>query len=121
MLLPFLLHPAPDVVRRHSRHATSHAALVADIMTLLASEPLPARADGEEGLHEPLSESETRVLRYLPTNLSLRDIGNELYVSVHTIKSHTKHIYSKLDVHGRAEAVERGRALGLLAPSPRRR
>ena len=121
MLLPFLLHPAPDVVKRHSRDATTHAALVADIMSLLASEPLPAPADGEEGLREPLTESETRVLRYLPTNLSLRDIGNELYVSVHTIKTHTKHIYGKLDVHGRADAVERSRALGLLAPAARRR
>lgn len=120
MLLPFLLHPARDLVERQSRHATTHASLVADIVSLLASEPLPVRGEGPEELREPLSESETRVLRYLPTNLSLPDIANELYVSVHTIKTHTKHIYGKLDVHGRTEAVERARALGLLAPGSRR-
>lgn len=117
MVLPFLLHPAREILERQARHATTHAALVTDIMSLLAAEPVPARVDGPERLREPLSESETRVLRYLPTNLSLRDIGNELYVSVHTIKTHTKHIYAKLDAHGRAEAVERARGLGLLGPS----
>jgi LuxR family maltose regulon positive regulatory protein len=59
-------------------------------------------------------------LRYLPTNLSLREIGDELYVSVHTVKTHIKHLYVKLGVHSRGEAVDRARVLGLLAPSSRR-
>jgi LuxR family maltose regulon positive regulatory protein len=121
MLLPFLLHPVPGLLERHSRHHTSHASLVAEILSTLAGKPAPSPPGEPERLPEPLSESETRVLRYLPTNLSLRDIGNELYVSVHTIKTHTKHLYGKLDVHARAEAVERARALGLLAPSSRSR
>jgi LuxR family transcriptional regulator, maltose regulon positive regulatory protein len=51
----------------------------------------------------------------------LRDIGNELYASLHTIKSRTKPIYGKLGAHRRAEAVERARALGLVAPSMHKR
>jgi LuxR family transcriptional regulator, maltose regulon positive regulatory protein len=59
------------------------------------------------------------VLRYLPTNLSAREIANELYVSPNTVKTHLHHLYTKLGTHRRSEAVERARALGLLAPSPR--
>jgi LuxR family maltose regulon positive regulatory protein len=66
--------------------------------------PLPA----------PLSPAETRVLRYLPGLLSLREIGDELYLSVNTIKVHVRHIYAKLEVHSRRGAVERARALRLL-------
>jgi ATP/maltotriose-dependent transcriptional regulator MalT len=65
-------------------------------------------------LSAPLSRAESRVLRYLPTVLSLREIGHELYLSVNTIKVHVRHIYAKLEVHSRRGAVERARALGLL-------
>src|SRR2546423_8728218 len=65
-------------------------------------------------LSEALSPAETRVLRYLPTLLSLREIGDELYLSVNTIKVHVRHIYAKLEVNKRRGAVERARALGLL-------
>jgi DNA-binding CsgD family transcriptional regulator len=72
-------------------------------------------------LHEELSEGELRVLRYLPSNLSAPEIGRELYLSFHTVKTHMRSIYAKLGVHRRTEAVERARELGLLAPSSRRR
>jgi LuxR family transcriptional regulator, maltose regulon positive regulatory protein len=65
-------------------------------------------------LSEALSPAETRVLRYLPSLFSLREIGDELYLSVNTIKVHVRHIYAKLEVHSRRGAVERARALGLL-------
>ena len=65
-------------------------------------------------ISEALSPAETRVLRYLPTLLSLREIGDELYLSVNTIKVHVRHIYAKLEVHSRRRAAERARALGLL-------
>ena len=68
-----------------------------------------------------LTRGETRVLRYLPTNLSAREIADELYVSVNTVKTHQRHLYQKLGASGRSQAVERARALGLLAPSARRR
>jgi LuxR family maltose regulon positive regulatory protein len=93
--------------------------LISEILNLLAGHAPSSRLGEPPPLLEPLSDSETRVLRYLPTNLSLREIGNELYVSVHTVKTHTKHIYGKLGAHGRGEAVEQARALGLLAPASR--
>lgn len=63
---------------------------------------------------EPLSERELAVLRLLATDLSQRDIGRRLYVSLNTVKTHTKHIFRKLGVSTRAEAVERARELALL-------
>ncbi len=76
-------------------------------------EPLPR-------LVQPLTGSETRVLRFLPTNLSAPDISAQLYVSVNTVRTHMRHVYEKLGAHSRVEAVERARALGLLAPSSQR-
>ena len=70
---------------------------------------------------EPLSNSEIRVLRYLPTYLSAPEIATELSVSTSTVKTHLRNLYAKLGAHSRAEAVERARALGLLAPSARQR
>jgi len=71
----------------------------------------PARkiAPGEE-----LSERELDVLRLLATELTQREIGERLYVSLNTVKSHSKAIFRKLDASGRAEAVARARQLGLL-------
>jgi LuxR family maltose regulon positive regulatory protein len=67
-------------------------------------------------LLEALSESELRMLRYLPTNLTAPEIARELYVSLNTVKTHIRNLYAKLGTHHRAEAVDRARALGLLAP-----
>jgi LuxR family transcriptional regulator, maltose regulon positive regulatory protein len=117
LLLPFLLHPeAARLLERHSRHRTTHASLIAAALALLTGRH-PAAVTGPRPLREPLSESETRVLRYLPTNLSKREIAAELCVSVHTVKTHIHHLFTKLDVHSRGEAVTQARGLGLLAPS----
>ena len=70
-------------------------------------------------LTEPLSQGEIRVLRYMPTNLSAPEIARELSLSVHTVRTHIRHLFVKLGAHGRTEAVARARALGLLAPSGR--
>jgi LuxR family maltose regulon positive regulatory protein len=146
MLLPFLFDPAPELLERHRRQGTAHADLIFQILNLLApggperSEEMAspqARGPGGFGgmaapqargglggssprLTEPLSASEVRVLRYLPTKLSTPEIADQLYLSVNTVKTHMRHLYDKLGVHRRHEAVEQARALGLLAPSPRR-
>jgi LuxR family maltose regulon positive regulatory protein len=67
-----------------------------------------------------LSRGEVRVLRYLQTNLSAREIAGELSISVNTVKTHQRHLYQKLGARSRTQAVEQARALGLLAPIPRR-
>jgi LuxR family transcriptional regulator, maltose regulon positive regulatory protein len=81
--------------------------------------PAPAldgwrRPNGNVGVFEPLSERELSVLRYLPSRLSNREIGDELYVSLNTVKSHLKTIYRKLDVERRDDAVRRARQMGLI-------
>jgi LuxR family maltose regulon positive regulatory protein len=65
-------------------------------------------------LIEPLSERELQVLRLLNTQLSSKRIAEQLFLSVNTVRSHIKSIYSKLDVHSRADAVRRAEELGLL-------
>jgi LuxR family transcriptional regulator, maltose regulon positive regulatory protein len=118
-LLWFLLHPARDLLERHARQRTAHAALVAEILDLLAGTTPASPPGGPRPPLEPLSGSELRVLRYLPTHLSAREIAAELSVSTSTVKTHMRNLYAKLGAHSRAEAVESGRALRLLAPSAR--
>ena len=67
-------------------------------------------------LLDPLSERELTVLRFLPTMMSNAEIAGEMFVSVNTVKTHLKHIYRKLDVSERRDAVRRGRELRLLSP-----
>jgi len=63
---------------------------------------------------DSLSQREKEVLRFLAGTLSVEKIADELVVSVHTVRSHIKSIYSKLGVHGRLEAIERAKELSLL-------
>jgi LuxR family maltose regulon positive regulatory protein len=61
-----------------------------------------------------LTTAELRVLHYLPTNLSLAEIGDRLYVSRYTVKTHCASIYRKLNANSRSEAVESARDIGLV-------
>jgi LuxR family transcriptional regulator, maltose regulon positive regulatory protein len=118
-LLTFLLYPAPGLLERHARQRTAHAALITQILDLLAgNRPAPSSTGSRPPL-EPLSGRELRVLRYLPTQLSAPEIATELSVSTSTVKTHMRHLYAKLGAHSRTEAVESARALALLAPSAR--
>ncbi len=62
-------------------------------------------------LIEPLTERELEVLRYLPSRLTVREIADELFVSVNTLKFHLRLIYRKLGVNSRADAAEHARRL----------
>jgi LuxR family maltose regulon positive regulatory protein len=66
-----------------------------------------------------LSGRELDVLRLLAQGLTNREIGQQLFISLPTVKSHTGSIYGKLAVRSRAEAVSRARALGILPAGPR--
>jgi len=119
VLLWFLLHPVPRLLERQARHRTAHAALIAEVLGLLAgNRPAPSPGRPRPPI-EPLSETELRVLRYLPTNLTGPEIAGELYVSHNTVKTHVRNLYAKLGTHHRSETVIRARDLGLLAPSAR--
>jgi LuxR family transcriptional regulator, maltose regulon positive regulatory protein len=128
-LVPFLLHLAPGLLERHARQRTAHAALIAEILGLLAPGGMgrgqpPMTSGGLGGIvpprvTDPLSKSEIRVLRYLPTHLSAPEIARELSVATTTVKTHMRNLYAKLGVHSRTEAVGSARALGLLAASAR--
>jgi LuxR family transcriptional regulator, maltose regulon positive regulatory protein len=61
-----------------------------------------------------LTMAELRILRFLPTHLSFREIGSRLHVSTNTVKSQAHAVYAKLGVASRSEAVARASALGLI-------
>src|SRR5262249_20855434 len=119
-LLWSLCPRVPGLRERHARTRTPPAALPAEILSLLAGRtPAPPSAGPRPPL-EPLSKSELRVLRYLPTNLSGPEIAGELYVSVNTVRTHMRHLYATHGTPRRADTVGHARALGLLTPCPHR-
>ncbi len=84
----------PDWLDRLRRRATDHG----------PDSPV-VRID----LVDPLTERERDILRFLPSRLTIREIADERYVSVNTLKFHLKAIYRKLGVSSRAEAAELAR------------
>jgi LuxR family maltose regulon positive regulatory protein len=68
------------------------------------------------GLIEPLSEREIEVLQFLAKGLTNQVVATRLFISLHTVKAHTRNIYSKLGVNNRTQAVDRARTLGILSP-----
>ena len=68
----------------------------------------------KDELPDPISERELEVLRLMATGLSNREIGDKLFISLNTVKTHTKHINQKLEVGSRIKAVIRAKALNLL-------
>jgi LuxR family maltose regulon positive regulatory protein len=121
LVFPFIISRARDLLAHHPRDRTSHAALLGDLLDVLAGPSVPSRRHASTMPLAELSESELRVLRFLPSNLSASEIADELFVSTSTVKTHMRHIYDKLDTHRRSEAVERARELGLIGPTARSR
>ena len=115
LIFPFAMHNAGELLDVLPRHQTAHSALLADVVDLLRGAPAP-RMDRER-LPQPeeLIPSELRVLRFLPTNLTRPEIAQELYVSINTVNTHIRSIYSKLGVRDRSSAVQRARQLRLLS------
>jgi len=122
VLSPFLSDPPPGPPGRQDRYPRAGGTLIGPAAAPLAGADRPAALPGPPARHlEALTHGETRVLHYLPTNLSAREIAGELYLSVNTVKTHQRHLYQKLGARSRTQAVEQARALGLIAPSSRRR
>jgi LuxR family maltose regulon positive regulatory protein len=119
LVLPFAMTASGDLLETIPRHETTHAALLIDILDVLRGAPLTTTNVPPSPPIEELSPSELRVLRYLPTNLSRPQIAGELSVSVNTVNTHMRGIYSKLQASDRSSAVQRARELRLLSPRPR--
>lgn len=98
-----LLEPCPD----HGRLAGPAAAIAPSGSGNTSGSAGTASA-------APLSPSERAVLRLLPSELSQREIGGTLFLSVNTVKTHCRNIYTKLHAQSREEAVARAHDLGLL-------
>jgi LuxR family maltose regulon positive regulatory protein len=90
-----------DVLRRHAHR-------------LLDAAPADIPPAGRGSLADPLSERELDVLRLLDSELTGPEIARQLFVSLNTLRTHTKRIFTKLDVNTRSAAVRRGHELGLL-------
>jgi LuxR family maltose regulon positive regulatory protein len=104
--------------------ALSRGIVVDYVRQLLAAFPveeqgeadLPKSQATESDLIEPLSERELEVLQLIAEGLTNREIGERLFLSLNTVKAHTRNIYGKLVTHNRTQAVAKARALGILPP-----
>ncbi|TFB48154.1 LuxR C-terminal-related transcriptional regulator [Cryobacterium tagatosivorans] len=96
--------------------ATADAGILPDYVRRLRQAMRQTTGDGVSlgGIPDPLSERELHVLRLLATELSGPQIARELYVSLNTLRTHTRHIFGKLDVNSRPAAVGRATELGLI-------
>jgi LuxR family transcriptional regulator, maltose regulon positive regulatory protein len=120
LVLPFAMTGAGELLEALPRHQTAHAALLSDVLDVVHGASLPANDQPPSPPTGELSPSELRVLRYLPTNLSRPEIARELSVSVHTVNTHIRNIYAKLQARDRSSAVRRARELRLLSTGPTR-
>ena len=105
------------IARSVSRIAKNDPQLQAYTHKLLSAFPLLASKAGTleiQTLIDPLSERELEVLRLIATGCSNKEIAQELFVAIGTVKRHTANIFQKLDVRNRTEAVRRARELQLL-------
>jgi LuxR family maltose regulon positive regulatory protein len=66
------------------------------------------------GIDEPLSEREMEVLKLIAAGFTNQEIAERLFISLNTVRTHTKNINSKLDVHSRTQATARAKKLGLI-------
>jgi LuxR family transcriptional regulator, maltose regulon positive regulatory protein len=106
--------------RRRARAAAGAGAGTEHLHRVIhAFQPATAQSDSTartvQGLIEPLTDRELEVLRLLAAGRRNRDIAAELVVTLETVKKHTSHIFDKLGVTNRTEAVAHARRLGLIA------
>lgn len=89
--------------------------LLANTAQKPGSSTIPAHVqEANQRLIEPLSDRELEVLHYIGRGLANREIANELVVELSTVKKHLTHVYGKLDVGTRAQAILRAQQLHLI-------
>ncbi len=85
---------------------------------LLEAFVTPKAAPSRPGLFEDLSERELEILRLMAEGYTNQEIASRLYLALGTVKSHAHHIFAKLDVKNRTQAIARARDTGLLERKP---
>ena len=101
------------VTQRPDDEAAACARTILDTVPAETAQP-PVAAAAALTVDETLSDRELQVLRLLATDLTGPAIARELFVSVNTLRTHTKHVFTKLGVNSRRSAVSRATELGLL-------
>ncbi|MEM9562301.1 MAG: AAA family ATPase [Actinomycetota bacterium] len=111
-------HPDGERLLRQARTIVDHCAdpgIVGQYLNRVeARQGTLSTTPDPPGVVENLTDREQAVLHYLPSQLTQRDIANELYVSLNTVRTHCKAIYRKLGVGDRKAAVQAARDNGLL-------
>ena len=92
-----LLHDAAE--RPPARRARRSSAGTARRLLERSDDASRAAAEPQQSLVDPLSQRELEVLRLLDSELTGPQIARELYVSLNTLRTHTKRIFTKLDVN----------------------
>ncbi|MDF2761022.1 MAG: h16, partial [Thermomicrobiales bacterium] len=103
-LTPLLRHAAARI-----SHRDYVKSIMAEITQAAVASPL-----GPSDMPDALSEREIEVLRLVAAGLSNRAIGQHLFISEKTVKTHLSNIMGKLGVGNRTQAVDQGRYLGLV-------
>lgn len=112
------------LAQTHLRQALLSACKLSDEKVIVEAQRELDRLEGRvetNGLVEPLSAHEERVLHLLIAGLSNQEIASELIISVNTVKYHIKHLYQKLGVSNRLQASEAARQLHLSSASEAQR
>jgi ATP/maltotriose-dependent transcriptional regulator MalT len=113
-----MLLPAESALAaaQHQLSALTGAGRLPGMARKARRELAAARARPQEMVERP-SPAELSILQLLASDLSQREIGGELFLSLNTVKSHSRHLYAKLGVHSREEAIEKAYVLGLVESS----
>ena len=105
---------ASEATDGHGEVLKGHARRLLERATIPRATRRVADADPQQSLVDPLSQRERQVLRLLDSELTGPEIARELYVTLNTLRTHTKRIFTKLDAKTRAAAVRRAHERGLL-------
>jgi LuxR family maltose regulon positive regulatory protein len=107
--------PMAQLLRQAARRGIT-TSYVGQLLAALGAEAEDRPAIDMSLLIEPLSNREIQVLELIADGLSNPEIAQRLFISLPTVKSHTRNIYGKLSVHNRKDAVARARELNILPP-----
>lgn len=113
VLVTVFVHAGPSTLRRVVEMTEGHPAPIAEAVRAVA--PYGSEGQRADGPPVHLTERERELLALLPTRFTNVELAERFYVSVNTIKTHTAHIYGKLGVSTRSEAIARATQLGLLS------